>query len=130
MSTITPKDEIRAALHRLRERDGYPAVEALLAKVGTASVNSVSEEAYEEVMAACPPLPIGEGIVVAAVGNKPSTAQALNDMGRAFNEKNRDAKPAEDIAGDMQTVLNGPGGFDAAAKAMNARGGLKTAKAK
>ena len=99
MSTITQKDEIRAALHRLRERDGYPAVEDLLAKIGVASINHVTEDAYEEVMAACPPLPRGQGIMAASGdGKKPqSDAAKLNDMGRAFNAKNAEAKPAEDI---------------------------------
>ena len=132
MSEVTGQDLAHAALRRLSAKEGSAAVTKLLAKVGVDSVTSIPESAIDPILAACPPLPEGQGVIVGAGdGKKPeSDAAKLNDMGRAFNERNRDAKPAEDIADDMKTVLDGPGGFDAAAKAMNARGGLKQAKTK
>ena len=134
MSEVTGQDLAHAALRRLSAKEGSSAVTNLLAKLGVDSVTSIPESAIDPILAACPPLPEGQGVIVAAGdGKKPqSDAAKLNEMGRAFNEKNAEAKPAEDIGGALKSTLDQPDGFNNAARALNARDGgpMKSAKAK
>jgi hypothetical protein len=130
MSQITAKDEMRAALHRLRVAEGYGAVEALLAKVGVASVNQVSDDAYAEVMAGCPALPTGQGIMAAAAAGdkKPSAAATLDEMGRSRNEAAKDNEIGDGI---KEAIANAPTlqeGLSNAARALHVRNRKKAAK--
>jgi Ni,Fe-hydrogenase III large subunit len=129
MPTITAKDEIRAALHRLRERDGYPAVEALLAKIGVANVNQVSEDAYEQVMAACPPLPRGQGIMAAAGDKTLSTKDQLDAMALARNTGDKSNEVGDTIKEVIESAPTLQDGLNNAARAIHVRNRAK-AKAK
>jgi len=133
MSEVTGQDHVRAALHRLRARDGYSAVEALLNRVGVTNANHVPDEAFDEIMAACPELKPGEGIMVGAGdGTKPKgVRETINDMGADRNAKAA-AKPKENIGDALKATLEGEDGFNNAARALNARDGgpMKSAKTK
>ena len=109
MSTLPIKAQMHAALNRLRQASGFDAVCTLLDQYG-ATANTSDEDLATKIIAACPALPDGVGIMHAKAkpgdAPKPSPRETIAKMGQDFALKN---KSDDDLAADLVTVINGAG---------------------
>lgn len=91
---------------------------------GWANGCDTSHPTIDEVMAACPPLPQGQGLVVCAGADKQATMQ--DKLTADALARNKASEPDAGIGDDLKSVLEGEGGFDKAAKILHARNRNRT----
>jgi hypothetical protein len=136
MSQITGSDLAHAALRRLAAKEGTGAAQALLEKLGIDSVASIPESTVDAILAECPELPEGRGVIVgagkgertAAADKKPSAAATLDDMGRDRNDSTKDNSIAVAIKEVIEGAPTLQEGLSNAARALHVRNREKAAK--